>query len=787
MYKIKNIVKKTILLTKVVLHKTFYFLKLNCLFNFILFDLRYSKNIEDFLSQYKNLFFYQPNNKNGFRKIYFELFGCSYNKVKNLAELACKNRFYIFEFEVKFKNKIKWHYDLLAKRECRSSPFAFVSDFKKITDIRFRAEFLRLQHFFHLGKAYFLEENEVYAKTFKSHLLNWENACLSLKPLYFFSPLEEAIRIFTLFWCLFFFQDSKNITSDFLKKILRIISIHANYIKHNMQHSQYPNNHLIGEATGLVLAGYLMKSFKISTKWFQTGYKILIDQLFLQIDKEGVHKEQAIAYHVFVLNFYIHFLLICNKLGYHISKEAKNRIEKMFEFIMYISLPTGYLPMIGDSDDGSVTKLGQIDGLNVKELLAVGAVLYERGDFKKISKNYSEVAFWLLGIDGYRKYNNLQETDPQETSKAFFESGNFIMRTGWNEEAYYLYFDCGPQGWGEAGHGHADCLSFILYAFGKPLIIDPGTYRYNGAYNWRCFFRGTSAHNTIVVDDLDQSVSLPPPDPFGWTFTPTSKLHYWVTTQKFDLVDGEHNGYERLENPITHRRKILFIKGEYWLISDLLTGQGKHKFDCYFHFPPGKVLLNEHEGSLCTLFEKVNIKIVYLKDKYLKATIIEGSENPIQGWVSYTYGTKLKAPVLNLQKITEAPTFFHTILFPFKENQVPYIKIKRLLNMGFQQGLKINFLNHTDYFFYCNEDKSLINFEDLTTDAEMIFLRKKDGIIKNLFLLNGSFIKDKKGIFFSTKSKLRFVSFYYNNEIPVFELPSKEVFNTYFKTFEIKP
>ena len=67
--------------------------------------------------------------------------------------------------------------------------------------------------------------------------------------------------------------------------------------------------------------------------------------------------------------------------------------------------------------------------------------------------------------------------------------------------------DAGPLGYlSIAAHGHADALAFTLSAHGQELLIDPGTYAYHTEREWRDWFRGTAAHNTVTLDDENQSV-----------------------------------------------------------------------------------------------------------------------------------------------------------------------------------------------------------------------------------------------------------------------------------------
>ena len=89
-------------------------------------------------------------------------------------------------------------------------------------------------------------------------------------------------------------------------------------------------------------------------------------------------------------------------------------------------------------------------------------------------------------------------------SADFPDGGYFVQRSGWDRDARLLIFDCGPLG--EGGHGHYDLLSFEAFAYGRPLVVDPGRFTYSEEPpNLRRWFRGTAAHNTVTVDGLDQT------------------------------------------------------------------------------------------------------------------------------------------------------------------------------------------------------------------------------------------------------------------------------------------
>ena len=88
------------------------------------------------------------------------------------------------------------------------------------------------------------------------------------------------------------------------------------------------------------------------------------------------------------------------------------------------------------------------------------------------------------------------------------------------------------------------------------------------------WFKSTAAHNTITVDGQDSSELAD-----EWMFKTKAKstLHAWSSTEKFDYVDGSHDGFERLADPVTHRRRIVFVKPAFWLVVDELTAKGQHQ------------------------------------------------------------------------------------------------------------------------------------------------------------------------------------------------------------------
>jgi hypothetical protein len=74
------------------------------------------------------------------------------------------------------------------------------------------------------------------------------------------------------------------------------------------------------------------------------------------------------------------------------------------------------------------------------------------------------------------------------------------MRSGWERDAIFLGFEAGPFGY---GHQHEDKLGVVIFAYGKDLLVEGGSYAYD-ASKWRRYVLSSAAHNVILVDGQGQ-------------------------------------------------------------------------------------------------------------------------------------------------------------------------------------------------------------------------------------------------------------------------------------------
>ena len=85
--------------------------------------------------------------------------------------------------------------------------------------------------------------------------------------------------------------------------------------------------------------------------------------------------------------------------------------------------------------------------------------------------------------------------------RARFESGGFYI---FKKDDWKFIIDAGQPGPVYIpGHAHCDAMSFELFKAGKPVIVNCGTYAYQ--CEERSFFRSTAAHNTVMINNTEQS------------------------------------------------------------------------------------------------------------------------------------------------------------------------------------------------------------------------------------------------------------------------------------------
>jgi hypothetical protein len=504
------------------------------------------------------------------------------NALIEKANRICNGRFDLLGFkELFFGDSVDWHLDPISQNR---SPLIHWSEIKEIesndaVDKKIVWELNRCQHFITLGRAYWHTNDERYALKFVELIESWMKANPPKLGVNWLSSLEIAFRSIAWLWAFCFFKDSSHFKPDTFWQACKFLYLNARHLEKFLSTYSSPNTHLTGEALGLFYIGLLLPEFKRAEKWRKLGSAILYRQLDRHILSDGVYVERASYYQRYSTDFYLHLLLLSQTNNLEIEKKLKTKLQLSLNHLMHITRPDGTTPFYGDDDGGRLMPLDERSANDFRATLATGAVAFQKSDYKFVAEEATEEIVWLFGASGLKEFEDLKAEAPKETSIAFPDGGYYVIRDAWTKEADFMLIDCGEHGFLNCGHAHADALSFELAAKGKILLVDPGTFVYTADIETRDWFRSSEAHNTLIVDGESSSI---PDNPFSWKQIANCKPLSWVSHNRFDFFAGEHDGYK----PLIHKRNVLFLKNDYWIVCDEIEADGEHDYKWNFHLAP---------------------------------------------------------------------------------------------------------------------------------------------------------------------------------------------------------
>ena len=209
-----------------------------------------------------------------------------------------------------------------------------------------------------------------------------------------------------------------------------------------------------------------------------------------------------------------------------------------------------------------------------------------------------------------------------------------------------------------ASHAHHDFSSIIVYYDNKEVLIDTGRLDYSDTIEGK-YGKTAKAHNSITIDG--HSTSLSKSDrhipkvfkerEFDITFRSESNFF------EIDLI---HNGFRRIIKKVDKHKRTIIIEKKSISISDSIYGEGRVKFNSYFHFP----LLLEINNKIKNKPKEICVDFIYdTENKNLNSNLkleeYSGSSDPFLGWRFKNYGEKLLAKTKVLHGNFEIPMKFN--------------------------------------------------------------------------------------------------------------------------------
>ena len=508
-----------------------------------------------------------------------------------------------------------------------------------VQDNELRWQLHRHKWFTPMGKAYRISGDEKYAKEWTLEYIDWirKNPLVKLDKAAYemaddnlkgdadnsrfaWRPLETSHRLQDQ--CLQFqlFVDSPSFTPEFLTEFLVNYHRHAVHILGNYSAQ---GNHLLFEAQRMLMAGSFFPEYREAEAWRRSGVEILNREILKQVLPDGGHYELDPHYHLATIEIFYKSLQIADLNGFRndFPQSYADAVENMIMFYTDIIFPDYTNPCFSDA---KIT--------NRKTML---------NNYRKWQKVFPENQ-----VIRYFATEGQEGSLPDHLSKGFLDTGFFVFRNGWGEDALQMVVKAGPAGeW----HAQPDFGTFEMWYNGKCLFQDSGSYVYEGKdpeiMEWRKWFRASSHHNTLTMNDQD--VDKVP-----------SKTLLWQPEGDVQILVTEHPSYKNL----THRRSIFFVDGKYFVIVDEAIGKMKGWVNLHYQMPRGDVPNSREDMHFHTNFEgESNFYLQCFCDDMEKMQMKKE-----KGWQSSDYMKKVQRidASFKQKKETDDPVRFITVIYP---------------------------------------------------------------------------------------------------------------------------
>ncbi len=628
-----------------------------------------------------------------------------------------------------FGMPIDWHLDPVSQKRAPRIHWSRIPylDAELIGDHKVIWEVNRHQHFVTLGRAFQVTRDAKYAECFVEHLTSWMDANPPKQGVNWASSLEVGYRAIAWLWAIELFRGAAALTPAVLARTLKYLYIHGRHLEQFLSTYFSPNTHLTGEALALLYLGVLLPEVKRARQWRRLGWRILDEQLPRQVLADGVYFEQASYYHRYTVDIYLHAMMLGESNGLAVPARMRKRLTLAAEHLADLTRPDGTIPIIGDDDGGSLLQLETRAFADVRSTLAIAAVVLNRPELAAVAGRPGEEVLWMLGPDGLAQADSFRAFEPPaHTSKLFDRGGYAIMRDGWGRDALHAVVDCGPFGNANGGHAHSDVLSIEVAARGCAILVDPGTYTYTSSVADRNHFRHSAAHNTVTVDGESAAV---PSGPFSWVRKTDARLEAWWSGGLVDRTVASHPGFLRLPSPATHRRSVLFVRGDYWVVCDTVLSDGDHEVTAHWHAAlgarvrpagPGRSMIEVPCGEGVT-----GLLLAAVGD----VTDVEWGED----WVSPSYGSRERAPYARVTSRGTGRRDLITVLCPSATGDGVAVR-----EVPANQGRAVVVDRHGGQDLLLFRTEGILRLDDVEMDADAAWIRRSaDGAVAAMALFGG--------------------------------------------------
>lgn len=535
---------------------------------------------------------------------------------------------------------------------------------------------------------------------------------------------------------------------DKLFNIYKSILEHAQFLYQNNDVFM-PANWQVHQCEGMIKIGAYYPSFEQAQHWCDHSWKLILEHMDKETFADGTHSENSIGYTMSTVAANRKIVRYVRKLGWDIPDEFLHKWRLLYMAGTKIITPTNSSVPIGDGGIGP-------DGYMVRRLFIEGVLEFPDPTMKYFTEQYPEDVIKIAEekfentAEVLANYNKVEAKKPAFTSALLPDSDWAVMRQSWDKKSPYLFFD---GGWDEAWHSHPDFGTFNIWANGKPIITDcgrSGPYEADISKRW---YKQTIAHNTVMVDSRSMRKCV------------DNRITQWWTGTNYDFVDAISDGYRWIG--VLHNRRVLFVKPDYWIITDFLPGPGYygtteqttgyHEFDWLAHFQPTKLRIDEATKRIYTTNEDANIALVPLNADEVQVRESKGPTGTPTGMV--------ETPYISLHQEGMAFVQYQVLLLPYEGKDAPQVDITKLAADKTDRahrrniGYKIDVPGRKDVFLESTNTEELASYGDYKFRGAVAHISNAEKTEARYLLLDADYFEYKGNLLLSSPHAIKAIEF----------------------------
>jgi hypothetical protein len=461
----------------------------------------------------------------------------------------------------------------------------------------------------------------------------------------------------------------------------------------------------------LCMLGLYFPEFKDSKLWIDAGIERIAEHLKYDFYPDGGHSERSpVNYTMLTYSSLRSVYYLLKNLNYESTIE-RLQFRKYFKAIIdwWISMiaPNQEMPPVNDSQRIKFPE---------NFLLEKKSLFDDETDLGILRT--------LYGV-------NVNYPLPKYTSINHDSSGFAVMRSGWEKNSYYLDITYGKYG---GFHTHDDLLSFEIHANGKAHIIDAAIGRTYDDTLFNKWYKTPAAHNIISIVESENSKKTM----FDSTM---DRINYkgenikWSTLKNADYFSGQQKAYHNFG--ITHNRSIIFVKPFYWLLIDSIENENQQNGWIWNLHLTDTLRKNNNlyytsdtNGIIVYPFQSHSAEI----DKGFAMVKNDKQNDDFKkiSWLKLIGDKNRKCDIIEV------------LLFPYRNN-LPDLKFTGLEG----GGKKIEYDGYEDEIYYSSGLKN----KNLSTDAEVVIIRKRENRIIYAAIIAGTFLEYQKNIIYKNNKK----------------------------------